>query len=484
VHADRGAVLISRSLAEYEGDSGGEPDADERVDAWLREAERLLTSSLAALRELLDDDWSMRIVRNLRVLFLVRGRPENGVEVLDAIADQSGMPLRAECLRLSALLCMSADNGDGRALLRFRTAASLRGGERASLLVEYASIAEHSYADFDTALALYDDALALLPRNTIYANALNDSALVAARLGDDQVAMQRLLTAAELASSREDRVLGSLVELNLGELLSRVERFAQARPHLQRAAELSEAIGDLERASTAFSSWAVTFPNDESTEDLSEAASLAAKALTLAKISQDDFAAARALSAQATIAFAEGEYEAARDVWTTARRMATPAKQAVYDGFLLQTLARLDDWPRFRAKMERSIAAAQRNRTQLVLAEALWPSANYWLRLGDVRRSAKVLACSILLAHEGYNEQTRLPLSESETATKREAILGAATAMAYVGQLLVLDVIPEHLRHALRPELEKALVGYGAASDLAAEIIDFVAKFVEEDDES
>lgn len=472
VRADHGAVLTSRALAAGER---SETRATKDIVGWLAESETLLLESLAELSDPLDVDWSLRILRNLRVVFLADDRPAAGTAVFDALLENVPAELKAECLRLSALLRMSAGNDAAGALNRFRSAAQLSGDDKELLLLEYASVAANSYASYETSLALYDDALALLPEGTIFGNALLDSALAAAQMGDTDDAIRRLQAASELASSRQDRVLGSLVELNLGRLLSGEDRFAEARVHLKRAAEFAEAIGDYERASKAYASWAVTLPNDQAVDGVEEAESLAARSLALARSDEDT---ARALSARASIQFARGEFKDASDTWAAARKIAPPVKQAVYDGFILQTLVHLEDWRTFRRKLHRAVGASQRTQTQLVLAEGLWPSANRWLLLGHVPRSAKVLACSILLANEGHRGETNQPPTESDTATRLSATVSTARAVAHAGQLLTMDVIPEELRQRLRPELEKALVAYGAEPDLSAEIVEFLVEFV------
>lgn len=89
-----------------------------------------------------------------------------------------------------------------------------------------------------------------------------------------------------------------------------------------------------------------------------------------------------------------------------------------------------------------------------------------------------MLACSILLANEGHRGEANQPLTESDTATRLSAAVSTARAVAHAGQLLRMDVIPEELRQRLRPELEKALVAYGAEPDLSAEIVEFLVEFV------
>jgi tetratricopeptide (TPR) repeat protein len=489
VRADLGAVVLSRVLV-ARGD-GSATDAEDA--AWLHEAEDLLLEAVSDLLREDDEDWAERALGNLRIVWIASGQAEHGAQHLRNFAAHSlggSQAFAGECYRLSGLLAMDSGADSSEVLDRLRVAARLLSpdeGRRASALLEFAGIAEHSYRAYDVAMALYDDALdELVPSDepTVYGNALNDSALVALALDNDDLAIERLGAAAHIARERSDRVLGSLVELNLGEILAKADQPLQARPHFERAAAQAEAFGDDERAALALASLANTFVSDEETTDFTFARSVVARAGVLAERSGDPNARARAVSARASLAFADNDLDAAYDLWSRARDITEPARRSIYEGFLLQTLARKGDGPKFNRQMNRFARASQRNHSQLVFAEQLWSPANVWLRQGDVRRAANALATSVILAVDGRAVGTgeKKVLIEDQVAVRIEEHIAVVRITSYVGHMLTMDVIPADLRAQLKPALMKALSDRGVSQDDAVEFINAVERVVLEVD--
>lgn len=482
--ADRGAVLLSRVLAAR----GTDASTPEEESEWLDEAEQVLLGAVRELLEYGDEDWAGRVVSNLRVVWRASEQHERGAEYLRqfAAADVTSA-FAGECFRLSGLLALDTGADSSEALSRLREASRLlsgEAGEQPSLLLEFAGVAEHSYRALDVALALYDDALKLLsPMDspTVYGNALNDSALVSLALYDEEDALERLHTAANISGEREDRVLGSLVALNLGEVLIRMRRPMDARPHLERAAAQAEAFGDDERAALALASLANTFVNDEDSEDLTYARALAQRAEEVAVRTGDINALSRAVSAHASLSFSEGDLDGAYALWSRARDISDVHRRPVYEGFLLHTLASQRDSKKFSRQLERFTRAAQREHAEVLFAEQLWPSANVWLRQGNVDRAAKVLAYSILLASSGRNSGSRA-LFDNDVAKSAESDVAVMRVLSHAGHLLTMDVIPADLREHLRPALVKALEAHGASTEDAAEVVTFVEELASEVD--
>ncbi|MDA4893251.1 hypothetical protein PFZ55_40955 [Streptomyces sp. MS2A] len=484
IRADLGAVLLSRALA----DRGTETSTSDDESEWLREAERVLLGAVAELLEHGDEGWAEPGIRNLRVVWRASKQEEQGAKYLrEFSAGQVSPEFAGECFRLSGLLAMDARAESSDALDRLREAARLlsaKNEQRTSFLLEFAGIAEHSYRELDVALALYDDALGeLSPTDdpTVYGNALNDSALVAMALYDEKSALERLQTAANIAGERADRVLGSLVELNLGEVLTRMQRPLDARPHFERAAAQAEAFGDDERAAVALASLANTFVNDETASDLSYARALAQRAEEAAVRAGDVDALSRAVSARGSLMFADGDLDGAYALWTRARDISDPHRRPIYEGFLLHTLASQRDGRKFSRQLERFTKAAQRHNAEVLFAEQLWPSANVWLRQGNVDRAAKVLAYSILLASAGRSAKNRA-FFDDEVAVASETNIAVMRVLSNAGHLLTLDVIPAELREQLRPMLLKALVNHGVSNEDAAQVVKTVEEFARDDD--
>ncbi|MEV7608682.1 tetratricopeptide repeat protein [Microbacterium sp. NPDC089320] len=487
--ADLGAVLVSEALA---GRGVAETTAEEEASR-LGEAEQVLLDVVKQLLEEGDEEWASRGIRNLRVVWLASGSLREGARQLRnfAVHAVGGSPgFAGECFRLSGLLLMDAGADSSEVLDHLRSAARLLStddGPHASLLLDYAGIAEHSYRALDVALALYDDALEELSpaeQPTVFGNALNDSALVLMEMDDDEKALERLGAVSEIARERSDRVLGSLVAMNIGEIHARAHHPLDARPHFERAAMQAEAFGDYERAALALASLANTFVNDDDASNHDQARAVARRAEELAERSGDENARSRAASALASLAFADGDLDDAYRYWEQARGIAAPSRRPIYEGFMLHALASQRNGAAFGRQLERFVRSSQKNHTELLFAEQLWPSANVWLRHGDVRRSAKVLAYSILLASAGHSATRRdsRVLFDNQVAESAEANTAVMRVLAYAGNMLTMEIIPVDLRRRLRPAFLKALTVHGVAGDEAATMVAYIDELAQDDE--
>lgn len=452
--ADLGATFLSKAL------DLAEQNADEAV---TQERDRLLEHGLSTLTEAFeqldqfeDYEWASRAAGNLRIVWTAQDRAEVGADYLERYAQQSSVTAptySASLLRIAAFLGLTAKRDMSWAVTRLQEAAqgsSADPEEQAWQLIADAARIKSSFSDPESALAVYDLALNTLRQSADqvgYANALNDSALLAAALDRPDDARNRLLEVESLATTSGNRVLDALAKTNLGELSFREGQDEIGRTYMTAAATLAAAVGDLEGTSTAWASIANSLVN--SIDGIDAAKDAAAHAAEYAEQSGSVEAKARSTSALASINFAEGDYAKAFELWHDASRSGHIQKSATYQGFALDALAHAGDWTRYSRELDRFTRAAQRSGTQMEFAEALWNSAMTWLRTQSARRAAKPLSYSVLLAAEGYTKREKSLFDESQVAKDISALISTVKTLAAVHTFMELEDVSPGLRNSL-----------------------------------
>lgn len=485
--ADLGAALLSQAfeLSTRDGSGRGRRARSRALEA----ATIKLTEAFEELDRLGDYEWAARAARNLDIAWTAQGRAEFGADYLERRARQPDVALSAysgALLRIAAFLSLSATRDGVQAIDLLAEAATLshtEPGERAWQLVADAVRISDSFGDHECALAVYDlalETLSGLPDRADYANVLNDSALLAAELDRTEDARRRLLDVEAYAAQSENRVLGALAKTNLGEIALREGRHSEGRDYLIAASELAAAVGDHEGASRNWASIANSLLSDAA--QVSSAKESAARASELARRSGSSDAIARALSASASVAYSEGDYLGAHDLWVEASGQRPAKGAATYLGFALDALAQAGDWKRFSRALDRFTRRAQRTKTQLEFAEQLWDSALTWLRSGSPRRAAKPLAYSILLAADGYAAREKSPFAADRIASDNAAFVSTTKTLIAVRVLAELDDIPSRAREDVLRHVANQLtkvVGSSDAEMLISQVAE-VSKWVDE----
>lgn len=472
--ADMGAAQLSQALAtstvasppdQSASDmSDIDAEADTRRRSRLLAAEQTLRDCLYELDEMADWEWAVRVAENLRLAWIALGRAADGAQLTDDLAHSRtrAQPGYAAALfNLAARLSLAAGQDPEWAAARFRLAAGLNDQPAPAHAWELARGASEIAAAEPTsqlALDLYDEALDLV-RDTedlaSYGELLNDSALVLANLERPVEAADRVTQANELAETTQNRVLAALAQLNLGELNLRRGEDAAGRQHLMRCADLSAQIGDQEQAAQAWASIAGSYLTGED-DDLVAAREAATRASEFATQSRSEHTIARATSMWASIAYEEGNYPHAIELWTDAALRTSGERTAAYQAFILDAVAQLGDWRRYSRQLDRFARQSQKSGTQLEFADELWTAVGTWMRQGSPHRAARTLAYALALAADGYlrpgDSQVDL-LAEYPTSRRRKVATVLVAARTYLDS----STFPPATRQALRRQLAKEL---------------------------
>ncbi|WAB82526.1 hypothetical protein OVN18_05860 [Microcella daejeonensis] len=476
--ADLGAALLSKALGVAE--TNADILAIRERDHLLEQGIVTLTGAFEKLDQFEDYEWATRCAGNLRIAWTAQDRADFGVGYLERYAEKARVrapTYSASLLRIAAFLGLTAKRDMSWAIMRLQEAAEASSSDpvdRAWQLVADASRINSSYNELEGALAIYDKALDTLRHSSDqigYANVLNDSALIAAALDHLDDARIRLHEVESLAIKSGNRALDALAKGNLGELSLRGNQQEIGREYLTAAATLAAAVGDVEGASTAWSSIANSLVNSDEGLDLAKEA--AANAAEYAEQSGSTDANARSTSALASIRFAEGDYLEAFELWRDASRSGPAEKSATYQGFALDALAHGGDWTRYSRELDKFTRAAQRSGTQMEFGEELWTSAMTWLRTQSARRAAKPLSYSVLLAAEGYTKRDKNPLDESQVAKDMSALVSTAKTFAAAHTFMELEDVPPALRDALNRHMTAQMakiVGLSDAEMLMAQV--------------
>jgi tetratricopeptide (TPR) repeat protein len=482
--ADEGAVVLEYAI------KGGISDA--RFEELTARGVALLNHARTELEQLADFEWAAIAVRNLRTAWVLRNAEADGATILIDAAERLDEVDVAYCVELRrnaawlllASGTMAADDPRPAAwLIESATAFSGDGVERAWSLAQQAGAAADRGFE-QTALRLFDTAIEGLDveeNSSAFGNILNDSSLVVERQGDLDEAHRRLLRVEEIALRAQDRVLLNLAWSNLGETAVRQGDDEAAREYFSRSIGLAEELGDAERVAIGLASLANTYVNDE--DQVSEAARLGERALSVADVSGSEEARLRAASTTASVAFAQGDFETAFRIWSECADSESAADGAEHQAYALDSLAQLGNWPRFKRELDKYARRAQKAGSQFAFVEKLHLSALTWLRHGRAAAAGTVLAYGVLLAFEaaskGYGETGRL----LSTSDREQAMVRTGVAMGPARAVLVLLDIPARMRATARRAYERTLrKAVGEDADQLIETIDRLMLGADEDD--
>lgn len=482
--ADLGAAYLANAFA-----AGAQLD-EGQTDERLVQAEQVLLDALAQLDGFRDYDWALRVLHNLQIAWRSPDQAARGgllIERYVESAKNADPTYFAGLLRASALLGLAGSSELPEAMNKLELAAAAGTTDPATRgwrLAEDAALVEHSLANHEAALALYDSALRLLSEAdhpSGFADILNDSALVAAAMDRPEDAKERLVRVLEHADDSHNRVLGALARANLGELALQEDDVASGVDHLRVAADLAEQVGDLSRASDAWASISGALLRNPG--PLADARKAARRAEALASQADTNNAVARAVSAEASVEFADGAFMHAYDLWLKANSLKRPNGSGTYLAFALDALAREGNWSRFSRVLDSLTRKAQRQGVQLEFAEQLPLSAMSWLRAGSARRSSKALAYALALATEGYTKRERDPLSEDKIALDQFALVSTMKTFFTVHSIVTNKDYDERTLLSLRKHLEQhtARVVGEENSSILLEQVDHVARLLAED---
>lgn len=456
VRADLGAAYLSLGQQKADEFKNGNLKTKRSVRRAYVTGKSYLLAAFRVLEALRDEEWLRIVAHNLRIAWYVLELETEGIDkLLNAIerVREWSPGLAARLLRSVGELQIESEGPDGvqQAANQFLRAANeedvARIADPFAIVADADRLAAH-LADPDVILALLGPAERSASQLgvAVLGDLLNDFALVLAERDDFDIAMELLERVLAIAAETSNRVLRARAELNLGEIAFRQEQFAQAGVHLAAAGELSEAVGDLEQASLAYSSCANSYlsigARDRAFTYLQDAERLAHEA-------DAPNALARAISARASLAFDEGAYQKAFDLWIQAASGIPQSDRAAYRAFALDALAMTGNWEPFSYRLDSFANESQRAGTQLAFARELWHSASTWLKKGYERRSAKVLAYATLLSVERASHSYRTDRFDESRLPAEQVLLGLVRATVPVRTYLDMDDLSESTRQSL-----------------------------------
>jgi hypothetical protein len=171
---------------------------------------------------------------------------------------------------------------------------------------------------------------------------------------------------------------------------------------LEKGAQLSQDIGDLEQAAGAWASLSQLIFTSSS--DIEDAISANEEAVRLARASGSGTAMARAISNRASIAYLCDDMQTARRLWREADR-THPEKGLLYQSFIVESWAAEKNWRSFHRAIQTYATGAQKTNESLRAARNLGRSVATLLRLNEPRRAADVGATALLLATDGISRR-------------------------------------------------------------------------------
>lgn len=481
--ADKGAVLLNYALSAETTES--------QFQDLLEQADETTSRARVELEALHDYDWAGTTVRNLRTAWTLRRKEAEGAKALVAAATSlaaTDETYAAELMRNAGWLMLAggaAMDSASEATGMIVDAVSTMSGDpvdRAWALAREAStLGGHGH--LRPALEVFDAALGEIDpivQASAYGNILNDSALIAVDLDDLDDARARLARVEAIARQTEDRVLLGLAIGNLAEVAVKDDDPAAARKNFEYSAELARQTGDTEQEAFALASIANTYIDEERVDD---AAAVSEAAVRAAALADTGIAIARATSAAASVAYSRGDYEAALAMWTTCAERTSDARRAEYQAFVLDCLARLGDWTRFRRHLERNARESQKSGYQFDFAEQLRLPALTWLRQGRPRAAGTVVAYGVLLSFDAASKSYGPSGRKHSRADLEHEMVRTGRAMGLVRAMFLVMDLPEAQRRTARKAYEDVVRRVaGPDASMLIEMVDEYALADDEDD--
>jgi hypothetical protein len=476
VQGDKVAVLLNWAIAE----STPEDESRELIER----SEALALPTWRSLEEYLDFEWATTLSHNLRAIWTLSRREDYGAEIFAGSAESHSAENPAyagEVLHDAAFLLLAADRRDrGPAIGLLIRSAFLRHDEEISRAMDLASDAAYvATRDKRSALLVFDAALESLKSRgeTAFGNIQNDAAIVAFELGDFAAAQARLEDVIQIASNTNNRVMLAKATGNLAELTFRDGDNARARELFDRAAELELKLGNIAAAADMQSAMSNAFIRENlyarATKASDSAQELAAK-------SGSQISIARALSTKASLYFADGDYELAYETWSRSAGLSVGSKSDEYRSFALEALARVGDWPRFKATFLKWAREAQKEKTQVSFVKDLHRPATELLRQNRAAPVGMIIAYAVLLGLEGVLLTTQGPsartLPEADTNFELSRI-AEPIGIAYA--FFVLLDMPARQRATMRRAYERTI--RATAPESARQILDLVDEYLASD---
>ncbi|WP_375404859.1 hypothetical protein [uncultured Amnibacterium sp.] len=440
-----------------------------------------LLGTLDLLEARRDVVWAARIVRNLQVAWIFKEAQGEGAALLGERANGAAAALEPEyrkALLRGAGLLLIQDEQASQGVARLEESAQLEEDDAqfiAEDLWQLALEVDGRLGRPREAMALADRAIDLFAETralTSLGNALNDSALMAERAMDPVNARSRLERARVLAEEQSDRVLGALVVFNLAHLDRREGRIAEARRGFSDAAQMSLSVGIREQAIECEIELGICDLIEE--KDLKGAYEIGSNAEKSAIELRDDRLVGDALSLQASVNFAQGEFGRAADLWRRSMAADATADPGEREAFILEALARIPEYKRFDRELSRAVRRAQRTDTRDGLVGNLWRPALTWLRAGRIKRAAEVLAVAALLGAEAWGQRRRSYSAANYAALSRAGMQSLAEGLAGLFAVQLIDEFSDETRTELLAETSRQIERI-AGSDVSASLLRFLS---------
>jgi tetratricopeptide (TPR) repeat protein len=409
--ADLGAVLLT--LGEHE-----------HAEASLREA-------LAAFRELGDAQWQADCLTNLSVSYQRRGKLEDAWQALtDAIAvlPAESQERRSELLRWAGEQALADPERRplGPEYLR-HSLVELEELERTHELASRTATAAALLRDrglLDEALDLFSRALELyerLDRPHMAFHVRNDRAIVLTELRQFDEAQEDWRQCLGVARRRRDRHMRQQAYMNLGECLRRAGELGEAIRNQRRALRVARNLGDQALTAESLGNLGLALADaDRGTE-----AEGAYKELReLAEATANAVAEATARGGLARLAFVDGQYEMAADLYSEAarlRREGDPVHVIEDLAGFVESLSAAGKRRGLKQAVQQLIDLAQEIGAEDDAALGLFRSARWFLDRGDEKQAAELsgigaaLAVSqlALTAADELDKETLLPVMKA-----------------------------------------------------------------------
>ncbi len=329
-----------RTIAERLGDRFGWARAAADLGAMALAANNfeqsieLLTAALEVFREFSDQDWRIRVLRNL---IEAQRRAGNSTSVIELVGEaltvlpQDAHAERSDLLRRAAWSCLSGNGGSQQAAIFLHgalTETEFGTPSKTAWTALQAAAALSGSGGKNESLMFYERAINLygeLDDKHLLAQARNDRGNALTNLGRFAEARIEFTMCLDLANQLEDRVIELQAELNLGEMSRREGSVGEAITRFERAIELAVQLQDVEAFGLARGNLGIAL-GDAGEWDRAQ---IVFESI-LADSENEPLTASTAIGGMARIAFVRTDYEKAAELYEQAAAFSLEGEERVH----------------------------------------------------------------------------------------------------------------------------------------------------------
>jgi tetratricopeptide (TPR) repeat protein len=390
----------------------------------IKLAKSLLQEALDIFKEIGDQEWEYRVLRNMIEVHWASGNLEasmKAVELALAALKPESHAERAELFGRAAQIWLGDRERLEQASYYYnRQLSEYEKQDEVEALAWHSALAGAALAEAggtNLSIPFYSRSIELyksLSDNHMIFHALNDRANAFSDLGRYQEALTDYEVCMNLADKLDDRVMRLQTSLNWGETARRRGKIREAISKLNKAVSLSRKLADRESEAESLANLGIALSDAKQWDNAQSTFRLARN---VARAAKHPSAEASAIGGLARIAFVKGRFKTAAKLYEKAARLSSTGKsnrQFLEDlAGLVESLAAAGRNLDIEREAQRLVDVAQKRLETELASESLMRAARWFLKRNELEDAASLYAAGIAITGVGLEEDLINRLSKA-----------------------------------------------------------------------